>query len=139
MRHFANLFKQFSAMPMNQLPILEHEGKVECQHIPICRYLGKKCKLMGKDDWEDLVIDGTAEIINELRFSKSIKEKKIGILTIIKNFIYVLNAKKQCYRIDLIITNNINDGEEIVSIYMCIDMRTMRLVIPSLDSTVSVP
>ncbi|CAH1953387.1 unnamed protein product [Acanthoscelides obtectus] len=54
-------------MPYGQLPILECDGKVAHQHIAICRYLAKKVKLTGKDDWEDLTIDATVETVNDLR------------------------------------------------------------------------
>ncbi|XP_060520492.1 glutathione S-transferase-like [Cylas formicarius] len=54
-------------VPMGQLPILEHNGKVAHQSIAICRYLGKLTKLVGKDDWEDLEIDAAADTVNDYR------------------------------------------------------------------------
>nr|CAI5851113.1 unnamed protein product [Callosobruchus analis] len=56
-----------SEMPYGQLPILEYDGKVAHQHIAICRYLAKKLKLTGKDDWEDLTIDSAVDTVNDLR------------------------------------------------------------------------
>nr|CAH7731288.1 unnamed protein product [Callosobruchus chinensis] len=54
-------------MPYGQLPIFECDGKVAHQHLAICRYLAKKVKLTGKDDWEDLTIDSTVDTVNDLR------------------------------------------------------------------------
>lgn len=41
------------------------------QHLAICRYLGKKAGLAGKDDWEALKIDEIVDVINELRSGMS--------------------------------------------------------------------
>nr|CAH7731290.1 unnamed protein product [Callosobruchus chinensis] len=54
-------------MPYGQIPILECDGRVAHQHIAICRYLAKKLKLTGKDDWEDLMIDSAVDTVNDLR------------------------------------------------------------------------
>lgn len=56
--------------PFGQMPLLEHNGKVAHQSLAICRYLAKQVKLVGKDDWEDLEIDATADTISDLRLSK---------------------------------------------------------------------
>ncbi|XP_018560946.1 glutathione S-transferase-like isoform X1 [Anoplophora glabripennis] len=53
--------------PFGQLPFLEHNGKIACQSMAICRYLAKQVKLVGKDDWEDLEIDATVDTITDLR------------------------------------------------------------------------
>ncbi|CAH0550583.1 unnamed protein product [Brassicogethes aeneus] len=50
-------------MPYGQMPILEHEGKVAHQSVAISRFLAKKVKLVGKDDWEDLIIDSTVDTL----------------------------------------------------------------------------
>lgn len=57
-------------MPFGQVPILEHNGKVAHQNLAIARYLAKKGKLIGSDDWEDLEIDAIVDTINDLRTSK---------------------------------------------------------------------
>lgn len=64
--HTSN-FTGFSATPWGKLPLLEVDGKTVTQHLAICRYLGKKAGLNGKDDWEALKIDEIVDIINELR------------------------------------------------------------------------
>nr|AVT42191.1 glutathione S-transferase s1 [Lissorhoptrus oryzophilus] len=55
------------SMPMGQMPVLEHNGKVAHQSMAICRYLAKQVKLTGKDDWEDLEIDAMADTVNDFR------------------------------------------------------------------------
>ncbi|XP_063925672.1 glutathione S-transferase-like [Zophobas morio] len=50
-----------------QVPVLEHEGKQVGQSIAIARYLAKKVKLAGNDDWENLEIDAIVDTINDLR------------------------------------------------------------------------
>lgn len=57
-------------MPLGQLPILEFNGKVKYQHMAICRYLGKECKIGGNNNLEDLDIDSTVDTINDFRLSK---------------------------------------------------------------------
>jgi glutathione S-transferase len=50
--------------------MLEHEGKKAHQSAAICRYLGKKVNLAGKDDWEDLEIDAAVDSIHDAILSK---------------------------------------------------------------------
>lgn len=50
-----------------KLPLLEVDGKQACQHMAICRYLGRKAGLNGKDAWEDLKIDEIVDVITDLR------------------------------------------------------------------------
>ncbi|CAH0559463.1 unnamed protein product [Brassicogethes aeneus] len=50
-------------MPYGQMPILEHEGKMAHQSVAISRFLAKKVGLVGKDDWEDLIIDSTVDTV----------------------------------------------------------------------------
>ncbi|CAH1366946.1 unnamed protein product [Tenebrio molitor] len=54
-------------MPFGQVPILQHNGKVAHQSVAIARYVAKKVKLVGSDDWEDLEIDGVVDTVNDLR------------------------------------------------------------------------
>lgn len=57
-------------MPMEQVPLLEVDGKRINQHISICRLLGKLFKLAGNDDFEDAKIDMVIDAITDFRFSK---------------------------------------------------------------------
>ncbi|KAI7815382.1 glutathione S-transferase [Rhyzopertha dominica] len=54
-------------VPFGQVPAFEHNGKTANQSIAIARYVAKKVKLVGKDDWEDLEIDAIVDTINDLR------------------------------------------------------------------------
>ncbi|XP_014219984.1 glutathione S-transferase [Copidosoma floridanum] len=56
-----------SKMPMEQMPILEIDGKVYHQTKAICRYLAKQCKLYSSDDLEALEIDGSIDDIDDMR------------------------------------------------------------------------
>jgi glutathione S-transferase len=62
--------KNVADMPFGQVPILQHNGKVAHQSVAIARYVAKKVKLVGSDDWEDLEIDGVVDTVNDLRQSK---------------------------------------------------------------------
>ena len=59
-----------SQMPYGQIPIYEEDGKVVNQSISIARYIAKKVKLAGDNDWESLEIDATVDNINDLRQSE---------------------------------------------------------------------
>ncbi|KAF5279373.1 hypothetical protein FQA39_LY05483 [Lamprigera yunnana] len=76
-------------MPFGQVPVLEVDGKQAYQSVAICRYLAKKVKLNGSDDWEDLQIDAIVDTINDFRgklalyhYEKDeiIKEKRKALL-----------------------------------------------------------
>ncbi|XP_018334282.1 glutathione S-transferase-like [Agrilus planipennis] len=54
-------------MPFGQVPVLEIDGKLTHQSIAIARYLAKKVKLTGENDWEDLEIDSIVDTINDFR------------------------------------------------------------------------
>ncbi|KAG5668483.1 hypothetical protein PVAND_016422 [Polypedilum vanderplanki] len=56
-----------STTPLGQMPILEIDGKVYHQSIPICRYLGNKFNLTGDNAEEIYEVDVAAETVNELR------------------------------------------------------------------------
>lgn len=55
------------ATPFGKCPVLSLEGKDVCQSKAICRYLGRKAGLAGKDEWEDLQIDMMVESIDDMR------------------------------------------------------------------------
>ncbi|KAF5279380.1 hypothetical protein FQA39_LY05490 [Lamprigera yunnana] len=54
-------------MPFGQVPVLEIDGKAAYQSIAICRYLAKKVKLCGSNDWEDMEIDAVVDTIDDFR------------------------------------------------------------------------
>uniref|UniRef100_A0A023F659 glutathione transferase n=1 Tax=Triatoma infestans TaxID=30076 RepID=A0A023F659_TRIIF len=56
-----------SKMPFGKLPLLEIGDKKVHQTIAICRYLGKKAKLVGDNDWEDLEIDIIIDTLSDFR------------------------------------------------------------------------
>ncbi|KAK2584871.1 hypothetical protein KPH14_002468 [Odynerus spinipes] len=53
--------------PFGQVPMLEIDGKRIAQSVAICRFLAKKCNLVGKDDLEALEIDATVDTIHDVR------------------------------------------------------------------------
>ncbi|KAK2583678.1 hypothetical protein KPH14_009607 [Odynerus spinipes] len=53
--------------PFGQLPILEFDGQVYSQTLPICRYLAKQYNLLGKTDVDALQIDAIANALHDLR------------------------------------------------------------------------
>ena len=59
-------------MPFGTVPTLEHNGKVVDQSLAIARYLAKKVKLVGDNDWENGEIDASVDTINDIRQSKKI-------------------------------------------------------------------
>ncbi|EZA53007.1 hypothetical protein DMN91_002419 [Ooceraea biroi] len=59
--------KMKPTMPFGQLPILEIDGKVYSQTLPICRYLAKQYDLSGKTDLDALEIDAVANALHDLR------------------------------------------------------------------------
>lgn len=63
-------FKNISDMPFGQVPVLIEDGKEICQSVAICRYLGKKFGLTGKDDKEALEADIIVDTLTDLRLSK---------------------------------------------------------------------
>jgi glutathione S-transferase len=58
-------------MPMNQMPVLEVDGKRVNQSLACCRYVAKEIGLAGNDDWENLQIDTIADTVNDFRLSMS--------------------------------------------------------------------
>lgn len=57
-------------MPMGQMPVLEMGGKKYNQSKSICRYIGRKNNLYGKDEIEAMEIDSTADNIDDFRIRK---------------------------------------------------------------------
>ncbi|XP_053979678.1 glutathione S-transferase-like [Hylaeus volcanicus] len=55
--------------PFGQLPLLEIDGKVYAQTLPICRYLAKQFNLLGKTDLDNLQIDAIANALHDFRKS----------------------------------------------------------------------
>ena len=62
---------QTPGAPFGVLPILEHNGKIVGQSLAITRYLAKKVKLVGDNDWENLEIDAIVDTINDMRPSNT--------------------------------------------------------------------
>ncbi|XP_071455241.1 glutathione S-transferase-like [Hetaerina americana] len=52
--------------PFGKVPILEEDGKQVTQSLAIERYLARKFKLTGKDEWEALECDVAAETLGDL-------------------------------------------------------------------------
>ncbi|KAK9738186.1 Glutathione S-transferase, N-terminal domain [Popillia japonica] len=53
-------------LPFGQLPIYEEHGKVSNQTAAIARYLAKKIKIAGTNDWEDLELDALVDTLHDL-------------------------------------------------------------------------
>lgn len=64
-------------MPMEQVPILEFDGKTYHQTRAIGRYFAKKFKLYGIDELQDLEIDINIDDMEDLRSRKSHRETQI--------------------------------------------------------------
>jgi len=56
-----------SSFTFGQLPILTANGKHYHQSVAITRFVAKKVKLTGKDEWEDLEIDAMIDTIGDFR------------------------------------------------------------------------
>ncbi|KAI4470913.1 glutathione s-transferase [Holotrichia oblita] len=56
-----------ASMPFGQMPLYEEKGKTATQSLAIARYIAKKAKLVGKNDWEDLEIDAIVDTVNDIR------------------------------------------------------------------------
>ncbi|XP_011303377.1 glutathione S-transferase [Fopius arisanus] len=59
--------KMKPSTPFGQLPVLEIDGKMFAQALPICRYLAKPLDLIGKTDLDALQIDAVAAGLHDLR------------------------------------------------------------------------
>lgn len=57
-------------MPMEQMPILEIDGKVYHQTRAISRYLAKKLELYGSDELQAMEIDTSVDDIEDCRLCK---------------------------------------------------------------------
>ncbi|XP_046392661.1 glutathione S-transferase-like [Ischnura elegans] len=51
--------------PFGKVPVLEEDGKPITQSLSIERYLGRKFKLIGKDEWDALQCDIAAETLGD--------------------------------------------------------------------------
>ncbi|XP_012264442.2 uncharacterized protein LOC105690872 [Athalia rosae] len=58
-----------SQFPLQQLPVLEIDGKVYCQSMAIIRLLAKKFNLFGSDPFETYEIDAALETITDVRMT----------------------------------------------------------------------
>lgn len=56
-------------MPFGHLPVIERNGKKAAQSIAIARYVAKKVKLTGANDWEDLEIDSIVDTLSDIKES----------------------------------------------------------------------
>ncbi|KRT79655.1 Glutathione S-transferase, partial [Oryctes borbonicus] len=54
-------------VPFGQVPVLEENGKEANQSVAIARYIAKRVKLVGDNDWEALEIDAIVDTINDFR------------------------------------------------------------------------
>nr|QHU80051.1 glutathione S-transferase S5 [Bemisia tabaci] len=80
--------------PFGKLPVLEVDGKKVTQASAICRYYAKKCGLVGKDDWEDLLIDATVGTFDDMRQA-------------ISTYFYDQNEESKKKKLDLLIKETI--------------------------------
>lgn len=55
--------------PFGQLPTYKENDKLAWQSTAICRYVAKKVKLTGSNDWEDLEIDAIVDTYRDLNHS----------------------------------------------------------------------
>lgn len=76
-------------MYFGKLPILEIDDKVVHQSMAICRYLGEEAGLSGKNNWENLQIDMTADSFLDFKThvvdlffekEKEVKKKKLLVM-----------------------------------------------------------
>ncbi|KAI4470694.1 glutathione s-transferase [Holotrichia oblita] len=58
--------EQKPSKPFGQLPIYQENDKLAWQSTAICRYVAKKVKLAGSNDWEDLEIDAVVDTYRDL-------------------------------------------------------------------------
>ncbi|NP_001165921.1 glutathione S-transferase S5 [Nasonia vitripennis] len=74
--NFEDWPKQKPKMPMEQVPILEFDGKIYHQTRAIGRFLAKKYKLYGNDELQDLEIDLNVDDVEDWRtnFSRFFRE-----------------------------------------------------------------
>lgn len=54
-------------MPMEQVPVLEINGKKYHQHLSICRYIARKNNIGGSSDEEACQMDAIVEDLNDIR------------------------------------------------------------------------
>lgn len=52
------------------MPVLEHNGTVLHQSKAIARYVAKQVNLVGKDDWENAMIDAALYTVDDILNSK---------------------------------------------------------------------
>ena len=62
----------FSDTPFLQLPILEYHGRTLCQSISIARFLAKKTKIYGKDEFIQAKVDAVVDYLTDYNNSKRI-------------------------------------------------------------------
>ena len=58
-------------MPVQQLPVVEIDGKIFYQSRAVGRYLAKKFNLYSSDDLKAYEIDAAVDSVEDLRMSKN--------------------------------------------------------------------
>lgn len=61
------ILKVLAIEPLQQLPVLDVDGKRMHQSTSIARYLGKQVGLAGDNDWESYEIDAVADTVMDFR------------------------------------------------------------------------
>jgi len=84
-------------MPMQQVPILEIDGKVYHQSKAISRFIAKKGNLYGSNELEAMEIDATVDSIEDIRQSKT-DTARHGKMT---DLLFFCKKKKTIIRVKL--------------------------------------
>ncbi|XP_017881706.1 glutathione S-transferase-like [Ceratina calcarata] len=96
--------KMKPTLPFGQLPVLEIDGKVYSQTLPICRYLAKQFNLLGKTDLDTLQIDEIAMALHDFR--------RLTVSNYFREQDPILKAKKKIDVMENVIPFYLNKFEE---------------------------